>query len=190
MEILDKVSSARAERETFMSSYFFIESKLGDLVIDIQGASTKPGTLLDSFTKKTKSPDWNNQLWTFGTPDFLPNFYFIQSKLGDLVIDIQGASTKPGALLDAFTAKTKYPDVANQLWMFVPNYSGDEFSGYYFIQSADTPGLVIDVQGASTKPGALLDAFTLKTKGPDWDNQLWTFVDEHGNSVTPPPYPS
>ena len=190
MGILDKISSARAERETLMSSHFFIQSKLGDLVIDIQGAKTKPGTLLDVFTKKTKSPDWNNQLWTFVTPDFLPNFYFIQSKLGELVIDIQGASTKPGALLDAFTPKTKYPDVTNQLWTFVPTYRGDEFTGYYFIQSADSPGLVIDVQGASTKPGALLDAFTQKTKGPDWDNQLWTFVDEHGNSVTPPPYPS
>ena len=74
--------------------------------------------------------------------------------------------------------------------MFVPNYSGGAFTGYYFIQSADTPGLVIDVQGANTKPGTLLDAYTLKTKGPDWDNQLWMFVDEHGNPITPPPYPS
>ena len=53
-------------------SWFFIQSKLGDLVIDVQGAKTKPGTLLDAFTQKTKSPDWNNQLWTFGTTDFLP----------------------------------------------------------------------------------------------------------------------
>jgi hypothetical protein len=52
MGTLDELSSARAERETFMSSYFFIQSKLGDLVIDIQGASTKPGTLLDSFKRK------------------------------------------------------------------------------------------------------------------------------------------
>ncbi|MBV8732363.1 MAG: RICIN domain-containing protein, partial [Acidobacteriia bacterium] len=81
-----------------MSSPFFIQSKLGDLVIDIQGASTKPGTLLDAFTKKTKSPDWDNQLWTFETSEW-PNFYFIQSILDDLVIDVQGASTKPGALL-------------------------------------------------------------------------------------------
>lgn len=40
-----------------MSSPFFIQSRLGDLVIDIQGANTKPGTLLDAFTKKTKTPD-------------------------------------------------------------------------------------------------------------------------------------
>lgn len=164
---------------------FFIQSKLGDLVIDIQGASKKPGTLLDAFTKKTRRPDWNNQLWTFGTSEY-PDYYFIQSILGDLVIDIQGASTKPGTLLDAFTQKTKYPDLINQLWMFVPS----AVAGYYFIQSVDTTNLVIDVQGASKKPGTLLDAFTLKTKGPDWDNQLWTFVDEDGNSVTPPPYPA
>jgi hypothetical protein len=59
----------------------------------------------------------------------------------------------------------------------------------FFIQSK-LGDLVIDIQGASKKPGTLLDAFTLKTKGPDWDNQLWTFVDEDGNSVTPPPYPA
>ncbi|MBV9742371.1 MAG: RICIN domain-containing protein [Acidobacteriia bacterium] len=166
-----------------MSSPFFIQSKLGDLVIDIQGASTKPGTLLDAFTKKTKSPDWDNQLWTFETSEW-PNFYFIQSILDDLVIDVQGASTKPGALLDVFTQKTKTLDMVNQIWMFVPS----TVAGYYFIQSADSTNLVIDVQGASTHPGTLLDAFTQKTKGPDWDNQLWTFIDEHGNSVTPPPY--
>jgi hypothetical protein len=53
-----------------MASPFFIKSKLGDLVIDIQGASTKPGTQLDGFTKKTKSPEWNNQLWEFVTSSF------------------------------------------------------------------------------------------------------------------------
>jgi hypothetical protein len=53
-----------------MSSPFFIQSKLGNLVIDIQGASTKPGTLLDVFTKKTKSPDLDNQLWEFVNSTF------------------------------------------------------------------------------------------------------------------------
>src|ERR1700689_1299510 len=38
--------------EKFMPSPFFIQSKLGNLVIDIQGSSTKPGTFLDAFTKK------------------------------------------------------------------------------------------------------------------------------------------
>lgn len=70
--------------------------------------------------------------------------------------------------------------------MFVPS----TVVGYYFIQSVDSSNLVIDVQGASTKPGTPLDAFTLKTKDPDWNNQLWTFIDTDGNGVTPPPYPA
>jgi hypothetical protein len=60
-------------------------------------------------------------------------------------------------------------------------------AGYYFIQSKLGVDLVIDIQGASTKPGTPLDVFTKKTKSPAWDNQLWTFVDEKGKSVTPPP---
>lgn len=109
--------------------------------------------------------------------------FFIQSKLGDLVIDIEGASTKPGTPLDVFTKKTKSPDWNNQLWEFVPSYIEE----FYVIQNPAS-GLVIDVEGANTKPGTLIDAFTKKTKSPDWDNQLWTFVDEQRKSVTPPVY--
>ena len=57
----------------------------------------------------------------------------------------------------------------------------------FFIQSKLCADLVIDIQRASTKPGTPLDGYTKKTKSPDWDNQLWTFVDEQGNRVTPPP---
>src|ERR1039457_6166348 len=87
------------------------------LVIDIQGASNKPvkaGTLLDAYT-----PTGNeNQWWTL-VLDPPSGYHFIQSKLTDpkgnpLVIDIQGASNKPGALLDAYREKSK--NNANQLW--------------------------------------------------------------------------
>jgi len=169
-----------------MSSPFFIQSKLGDLVIDIQGAGTKPGTPLDVFTKKTKSPDWNNQLWEFVTSN-IEEFYVIQNPASGLVIDVEGASEKPGTPLDAFTMKTSPLGLIapNQLWAFLPSAE----AGYYFVWSNLGNGnLVIDVEGANTKPGTLIDAFTKKTKSPDWDNQLWTFVDEQGKSVTPPVY--
>ena len=171
-----------------MSSPFFIQSKLGNLVIDIQGASSKPGTLLDAFTKKTAGPNWNNQLWQFVTSSF-EGSYLLQNPATNLVIDIQGANTKPGAPLDAYTLKKDGSppldtNAPNQLWSFVPS----SVPGYYFIQSymGNTP-LVIDVEGNSAKPGTNLDAYTKKTTSPDWNNQLWTFVDEQGNSVTPPP---
>src|ERR1700691_2814781 len=92
----------------------------------------------------------------------------IKNKLSGNVIDIQAASTKSGVLLDAFPQKTTAND--NQLWEFVSDPSG---SGYYFIASR-LSGSVIDIQGASTKAGALLDAFPWKLAGHD--NQLWTVV--------------
>jgi len=104
------------------SGYHFIQSKLKDpigdpLVIDIQGGSNEPGTLLDVYTKKSK--DYDNQLWKFVEAAGYVGWYFIQSKLTDpmgnpLVIDIQGGINKLGTPLDAYTQKSK--DIQNQLW--------------------------------------------------------------------------
>src|ERR1039458_10164163 len=96
-------------------------------------------------------PKWRFQL----RRDQMGTYYFIKSKLGN-VIDIQGASTTAGTPLDAYTQKTSGTD--NQLWEFVPDPAG---SGYSFIVSK-LNGCVIDVQGASTTPGTLLDAYPLK----------------------------
>ncbi|HEY6304339.1 MAG TPA: RICIN domain-containing protein [Terriglobales bacterium] len=170
-----------------MSSPFFVQSKLGNLVIDIQGPAPSPGALLDAFTKKTSGPNWSNQLWQFVTSSF-EGSYLLQNPATNLVIDIQGANTKPGTPLDAYTVKKDGPppldtNAPNQLWSFVPS----SVTGYYFIQCyLDNTPLVIDVEGNSTKPGTNLDAYTQKTS-PDCSNQFWTFVDEKGNSVTPPP---
>ena len=157
-------------------TYYNIQSQVTNkggipLVIDIQGASNKPvkaGTLLDAYT-----PTGNeNQWWTL-VLDPPSGYHFIQSQLNDtdgkhLVIDIQGASNEPGALLDAYAKKSK--DYDNQLWKFVEGPPG-----WYFIQSklTDPKGnpLVIDIQGASSKPGALLDAYREKSKNNA--NQLW-----------------
>ena len=98
----------------------------------------------------------------------MSNYYFIQSFLNGNVIDIQGASTKAGASLDAFPQKTTGND--NQLWKFVADPAG---SGYYFIKSK-LNGNVVDIAGASTKDGADLDANTEKKL--DYDNQLWEFI--------------
>lgn len=159
---------------------FFIQSKLGDLVMDIQGAKNAPGTLLDAFTKKTTAPANANQLWEFVSGP-VDGYHFIKNPATSLVVDIEGAKTARGTGLDAYTKKTSFPANCNQLWAFYPAPA----SGYYFIVSL-LDGSVIDVEGAKTAPGTLLDAFTKNGN----DNQLWTFVDTNGKSVTPPAAPT
>ena len=162
-----------------MPTYQMIQSYLstmtGDaLVIDIRGANTKPGTPLDSYTANGN----DNQLWTLEL-DVPSGWYFIQSKLTDpmgkpLVIDIQKAGNNPGTPLDSYTKKSANYD--NQLWKFVEALG---FSpGWYFIQSKlnDPLGnpLVVDIQGASNKPGTPLDSYT--EKSTNYENQLWQLV--------------
>ena len=108
----------------------------------------------------------------------MSTYYFIKSKLDDNVIDIQNASTKSGALLDAYPQKTTGTD--NQLWEFVPDPAG---SGYYFIKSK-LNGKVIDIQGASFNSKASLDAYPQKAAGTvqKSNNQLWQFLQDPAGS--------
>jgi hypothetical protein len=157
-----------------MANYYAIQSKLNNNVIDILGASTAPGTGLDSFT--ANSPVSDNQLWEFVLDPAGTGYYFIKSKLNGNVIDIeQGNSTaglKDGALLDAYPQKTtSYPNEAdNQLWQFVEDPGG---SGYCFIMCR-LNGNVVDIQGASKALANPLDAYPMKAHGTD--NQLWKVV--------------
>ena len=147
-----------------MSNYCFIKSKLNGNVIDIQRASAKAGAPLDAYPQKSNGTD--NQLWEFVADPAGSGYYFIKSKLDGNVIDIQRASTKAGTLLDAYPQKSNGTD--NQLWEFVADPAG---SDYCFIKSK-LDGSVIDIEGASIKAGAGLDAYPWKLAG--YDNQLWS----------------
>jgi len=153
-----------------MSNYYFIKSKLSGNVIDIEGASTAAGALLDAYPQKSSGAD--NQLWEFVPDPQGSGYYFIKSKLNGNVIDIQGGTTAAGLVdgtpLDAFTQKTS--GTQNQLWQFVKDPAG---SGYFFIMS-QLNGNVIDIKGASTTAGTALDSFPMKSSGTD--NQLWQVV--------------
>jgi hypothetical protein len=149
-----------------MGNYFSIQNKLSNNVIDIQQSSKISGAGLDAYTPRNSDND--NQLWEFVPDPAGSGYYFIKSKLSGNVIDIMHSSVQPGMNLDAFSQKTTGSD--NQLWEFNPDPAG---SGYFFIRSK-LSGNVIDVQQASTKPGALLDAYTQRTS--DYDNQLWKVV--------------
>jgi hypothetical protein len=177
-----------------MASPFYIQSKLLSepaLVIDIRGAGTTPKTPLNVSLKTSTIQDRNSQLWTFvQAPEI--NYWFLRNPTTERVVDVTGdpdAHTTPGTLLDADTLNFDY----NQVWTFIPS----EVEQYFFIQSAlsyipSTPkpdylSLVIDVQGNSTQPNTALDVYTQKKSSPDWDNQLWTFIDESNHFVPPPP---
>ena len=86
----------------------------------------------------------------------MANYGYIRSKLNGNVIDIQQASKKPGAGLDAYPQKAPND---NQLWMLVPDPAG---SGFYFIKSK-LNGNVIDIDQASMQSGALLDRVAAKS---------------------------
>jgi hypothetical protein len=163
-------------------SYYFIKSKLSGNVIDVEDASTKPGAGLDAYPQKSSGTD--NQLWEFVPDPAGSGYFFIKSKLDGNVIDIAAASTKAGTLLDAYPQKSAGTE--NQLWEFIADPAG---SGYHFIASK-LNGNVIDIAGASTKPGTGLDAYPPKLSG--YDNQLWTVVDGSFPSVidtVPEPQP-
>jgi hypothetical protein len=162
------------------SPHYFIKSKLNGHVIDIADSSKKSGASLDVYTQKTTATD--NQLWEFLPDPAGSGYYFISSKLNGNVIDIQDSSKKAGALLDAYPKKTTGAD--NQLWQFISDPGG---SGYFFI-SSKLNGNVIDIQGSSTKDGALLDVYPGKVS--NYNNQLWTVVGSSFPSVistVPPP---
>jgi hypothetical protein len=190
----------------------FIQSALDDDVVDVQGAKAAAGTPLDAFPTKI---DWNvngptpptaqqlahaaNQLWTF-VPGPLSGSFFIQSQLGsNLVMDIKGAKAAPGTPIQLYTKKsTSNPDeineAKNQLWYWTevdaPHKSGTlPGNPAYMIQSLLDPDLVVDITGASTKDGALLQVFTKKPTGTQDEfnsaaNQLWT---QQPAYVGPPP---
>lgn len=103
----------------------------------------------------------------------MADYFAIESKLSGNVIDIQGASDKSEALLDAFSKKTSDND--NQLWEFVSDPDG---SGLYYVKSK-LSGDVVDIKGASTAAGAALDVYP-QTKSAK--NQLWAFNPDPGGS--------
>jgi hypothetical protein len=152
--------------------YFFIKSKLDGNVIDIADASTESGAGLDAYPQKPTSND--NQLWHFLPDPSGSGYFYIVSKLNGNVIDVQGASKAPGALLDAYPKKD---GADNQLWYFV---SDPEGSGFCFIVNK-LNGHTIDVQNASKAAPAPLDAYPVKFTG--YDNQLWKVVDGSFPSV-------
>jgi hypothetical protein len=151
-------------------SYFAIKSKLAGHVIDIQGNSTAAGAALDAYT----ATNGDNQQWEFEADPSGSGFYYITSKLSGNVIEVGSANPTQGPVagipLDAGVKATSGNQKQRQLWQFVEDPAG---SGYCFIMNQGS-GQVINIKGASTTPGALLQNYPMKSS--DTDNELWEVV--------------
>jgi Ricin-type beta-trefoil lectin domain-like len=176
------------------SGYFFIKSKLDGNVIDIEQASTTPGTLLDAWPQKTSGTD--NQLWQFYKDPGGSGYYFIQSKLDCTVVDIKGASTTAGALLDAWPLKSSGTN--NQLWEVVsgsfpspvsaepaPSAGLGSNSNYFLSNCNDITGLSVTVnvtQGivGSDGFGFQVNAYSAKAQY-DGGQQYLIYLDPHSS---------
>jgi hypothetical protein len=177
----------------------FIQSLLDESVIDVEGAKAVAGTALDAFpikfnpggTPPTAAQLSNaaNQLWTTVDGPFT-NSFFLQSSLGsNLVVDIKGAKDASGTPLQIYSKKAtgtqaQNDSAKNQLWTWVsvpvPG-PGPLRMTYFMIQSLLDSSLVIDIKGASTKAGALLQVYSKKQTATtaqfdEAKNQLWSQV--------------
>ena len=159
------------------SGYYYIVSSFSGLVIDVRGASTQPGTVIQAFSRNPGSS--HNQLWTFVPGPAGPGYSSLQSKLSTpgnlLVINVQGGSTAPGTplVLNQAPAAGATPD---ELWM--PTLEPPSPNGaYFFLRSKLAAANVVDVRGASTQPGAPVQLFTQNPPSYD-DDQLWQLVPE------------
>jgi len=177
----------------------FIQGLLDGSVIDVEDNKTTAGTPLDAYPMKfapggtpptaAQLSNAANQLWTFADGP-IKNSFFIESSLGtNLVIDIKGAKNASGTPVQTYTKKptgttAQNDDAKNQLWNWVavdqPG-SGLLHMTYYMIQSLLDDNLVIDIVGASTKAGTLLQVYTKKSTGTtaqfnEAKNQLWSQV--------------
>jgi len=139
--------------------YYFIQSRLNGLVLDVRGFDYSPKGQIQTYPQKdTSSAD--NQLWYF--VDEGNGQYTIHAKLNGLVID--GGNGEQGTQLITNPANG---DV-NQMWSL-------QFDGNYaFISSASGSGLVFDIKANHSDPRALVQLYPKKDSGTN--NQEWQFI--------------
>ena len=140
-------------------NYYYIQSQLNGLVLDIKGVDYNPGATIQTWTKKDGSSA-DNQLWYFvGTNDQ----FTIHSKLNGLAMDVKGSGGKS-------TPVITYPTHGhpNQLWSL-------QFDGSAaFIASGLGQELVIDIKAANKEKGAAAQVYPKKSF--DNDNQEFQFI--------------
>jgi Papain family cysteine protease/Ricin-type beta-trefoil lectin domain len=128
-----------------------IESFFPGLVLDIRGANTARGTVVETWTQN--NPASLNQLWV------LTSDGHILSLLNGLVLDVTGGSTNRGTGVQTWTQNN--PTSPNQTWTLASDAH----------INSGIPNLVLDITGGSTTPGTPVETWTKNS--PDSPNQLW-----------------
>ncbi len=159
------VGPATAQKIPSADRSIFIQSKLHGSVLDIKGASKAPVSPVVSYPRNAPG-NTANQEWVL-VPAGDGKHFFIQSRLNDMVLDIEGANTKPGARIITYPRKAAGTD--NQQWALAP--AGD---GKHFFIASRMNGMVLDIEGKSQAPLAQIISFP--RKATDTDNQLWRLV--------------
>jgi hypothetical protein len=201
------VGEQKPDGEFIMAHPFYIWNPAFKFVIDIEEKDGPPKATapLDAWSMKSPSVGNSNQLWQFKPGPTLNGvgYNFLVNPATSLVIEIDGTDAtsygilKPGASL--LRVNTEFgeagnptygtsadPDEgltgnANQLWVFVPDGSGN-----YYIQNGMQQHFVIDIQEkfGAPKRGVGLDAYPKKDKAQGNANQVWQFVDDNLNPIT------
>jgi hypothetical protein len=137
------------------------ESRSSGMVLDVRGASFQDGAAIQQYP-------WNggiNQQWTL-LPTNDGNYTILSGNIiglgngsSDLVMDVTGASTEDGALIQLYHANGG----SNQEWTLEPTDPG-----FHRIVSASS-GMVLDVPGASTDAGVQVQQYHING---GW-NQDW-----------------
>ncbi|KAL1924434.1 uncharacterized protein VTP21DRAFT_4088 [Calcarisporiella thermophila] len=139
----------------FPQGYFFIKSIKTGKVLDVEGASNKPGEDVVLYhIHKLRSVD--NQLW------FYENGYIINKK-SNLCLDVKGGHLKEVAKIIQYQRKLGQ-EASNQIWEFQ--------NGFIFPRA--NPDLVLDIRGDKDKDDA--EIILYKRKQTDNHNQLWELV--------------
>ena len=152
------MATADIKASTFY--YYYIQSQLNGMVLDIKGGNSSAGASIINYPKKDGAGA-DNQLWYF--VDVGNGQYAIHSKMNGMALDVKGSG---GAGAPVITYPTH--GGPNQAWSL--QFKGTEA----FICSGLGKDLVIDVKGANKGAGAEVIVWTKKDY--DNDNQQWEFI--------------
>ena len=138
-----------------------IVNKNSGLALDVPGASVAPHARIQQYAIHGRA---NQQMRL--TPSGGPGantVFTISPRNSQLNLDVIGGNLSPHAQIQQYDPHSDYHD---QQWVFNP--AGD---GSYFIHSATTPNLVLDVPDASMNSGVAIQLYPRKQTGAD--NQQW-----------------
>ena len=128
--------------------YFWIRSRLNDFVLDVQGASTNPGTPITSSPRN--DPPSDNQLWYFEGSSVI-------SKLNGYIL----TGSNSGPLVQLSNSPQNNPPTPNQQWSM--DTDGCLVSGFQ--------SFVADITGSHQESGTPVISFAKNS--PLSPNQQW-----------------